>query len=562
MVDEVKNNMELGIANELKARGWGRHAIARKQGETIAGYERGDALDALRSLGYGFNGYRTKVRAAMEYAKAMRDMGTDHPRLYEFWAEHIRSMMKNDTLADKAGAIARTGAFSWFLLGNLKQIPLQITQNYFMAIPEFGKIASNAGAKWHKAVLDMSLGKYSEIELKMLQEAKAKNIISDPWAKEQTAKAEGVLPYSVQKAASIASWPVSGLEIFNRTSSMLTSFREFIKQGKPYKEAFNLARDFTKKVNHDYGKQNLPYVVMKTGPLGRVAYTFTAFPHQYTLWLLRNMGEHKFGTMAESLAALALAGGIISIPFVDDLVDLAEKVTGTPYRRKMLEIYRDMGKTGDVLNWGVGGIIGPGFTLQGSTKTGIPGYGMITGKEDPFENIFSVTGGIVKKLKKGAILTTRGDYLRALEAGGPTALTNIMAGIRGYRDPLTTWEGKKLYDYSNPEGVTPLQYAGGEAILKGAGLLPKRQAQGWSIKSSQNNMVNYYDGKLDSMSSEYIKAFRNDDQPKLDKIIEKLQKMQEFVASQNIPINISEGLKKRISSLEKPSRKQYQFQQQ
>jgi hypothetical protein len=168
--------------------------------------------------------------------------------------------------------------------------------------------------------------------------------------------------------------------------------------------------------------------------------------------------------MARSLACVSLLGGVVALPFLDDLLDLWEKFFGTPVRSNMRKTLRDFG--GPVLEkMGMAGIPAlMGIDISGSLKMGLPFTSLAGAQGTPGDTVYRVYAGLGKKGLNAMSAAEREDYLRALEFASPAFIEAALKAYRTADRGATTARGKVLTD----EQGKPIQLGTGEAIAQAA----------------------------------------------------------------------------------------------
>ena len=168
------------------------------------------------------------------------------------------------------------------------------------------------------------------------------------------------------------------------------------------------------------GTHQAPLVCRPRVSLSRRVRRFT---HNYLLSLHNSLsgpdGKLALDVMARSLAYVSLLGGVVALPFLDDLLDLWEKFFGTPVRSNMKKTLRDFG--GPVMEkMGMAGIPAlMGIDISGSLKVGLPFTSLAGAQGTPADTVYGVYAGLGKKGLNAMNAAERQDYLRALEFASP-----------------------------------------------------------------------------------------------------------------------------------------------
>jgi hypothetical protein len=222
--------------------------------------------------------------------------------------------------------------------------------------------------------------------------------------------------------------------------------------------------------------------------IARTSYTFRSFTHNYLLTLARSLkgpdGKIALDVMMRSLAYLALFGGLGALPFLDDLLDEAEKFLGVPYRARMRKAVRGAG--GEMIErfmmTGLPALIG--IDLSGSLKIGVP-KPSVQGVE---ESVYGVYGGLLDKAGMVMESMARDDIERAIEAGSPVFIENLFRAYRMMEKGVTSSSGKVVFDR---EGQ-PVKLTGLEAVEQALGFRPERlSALGQEGRSMENTQARY-----------------------------------------------------------------------
>ena len=318
----------------------------------------------------------------------------------------------------------------------------------------------------------------------------------------------------LSKIVYYASVPFSGMETFNRKSAGLARFRAARAQGLSFEEATQKAQDFIFDTHYLMGKANMPSFAAGKSTINIAAKTALTF-RMYNLNYIRSMfnavrkdaeGKRHLRVVARSLAYLALAGGLLSWPFIDDLLDILERFTGYPARLKMKAALRRMG--GPLLErFGMAGIPGlvlpEGVDISGSMKLGLPWP--ITGS-GPNE-LYGVYGGLAQKAGKAGHSLMMGEYLRAAENALPVAGENVLKGFRMMTKGATSAGEKQVYDIND----RPLKLSGIEAGAQMAGFRSARVADESRTKRVSKNVESYFAGKRKGFAERLRVAEDNND---------------------------------------------------
>ena len=142
--ERVRSTLLSGVADVLKARGFGAHGIHR---QNIPGFETQDVKGVLYSYMAGLNGWLTKMEAAADFARALGKIDASaSPRLWEYAAQYTKDMLRNSDQIDRITGNIKSVAFAWYLGGNIKTAVVNLTQNAVWACPACSSMSPAAGA--------------------------------------------------------------------------------------------------------------------------------------------------------------------------------------------------------------------------------------------------------------------------------------------------------------------------------------------------------------------------------------------------------------------------------
>ena len=181
------------------------------------------------------------------------------------------------------------------------------------------------------------------------------------------------------------------------------------------------------------------------------------------------------------------------MPFLDDLLDELEKLTGTPFRARMRRSLKSAG--GEYLaRFGMQGLPALlGVDLSGSIRMGVPF------KEGLSQTAYGVYGGLANKATRGFNLFMRGDWMRGLETLSPLFLENPLKAVRMATRGATTPAGKVMFDAKG----RPIKLTAGETLAQAAGLRPARTAAISEEKRVEKNIEAFFKDSRDNLYQEY-----------------------------------------------------------
>lgn len=474
-LEEIRAAMKQALSDELSARGFGERTLKRTRGPNIGGYRVDNLKDVLAGYISGASGFMTKMEAAYEQGQLLSEIDVKKkPKLYEEISIYGRNMMRNLTRSDQISSKIRTTAFMWYLSGQLKSPAVNFTQNWILGIPVLAKFTTGARRKYNRAMFDISTNRTSDVEKKALLEAGKRGITGDQLMQDIFGQMQENTNKSVQTVIKILSFPFSASEILNRKFAFLARFRAGIEKGESFDQAFDGAREFVFDVHFLYGKENQALIASGGTPFSnaiRTSLTFRNYTFNYLNAMKNHIGDKNFALVGRSMAYMALLGGLSSLPFLDDFLDMWERFTGIPIRKKIQQELKGVG--GDVLavvgTQGLPALVG--VDLSGSLRIHLPD------PTDPArlfeESVFGVYEGLAVKAKDSIKSILDGEPLRALERGAPIFLEKPLKAWRVSRDgKVTTKTGKTIFTAKG----RPLTISTREAITQAIGFRPSKLA--------------------------------------------------------------------------------------
>ena len=508
--DEVRKALLSGLSDVLKTRGFGAHAIQRKN---IPGFEKDDIKGILYDYVSGLNGWLAKMDASADFAQALGkiDAGAS-PDLWSYASQYVHDMLRNADGIDRMAGNIKTLAFCWYLGGNLKTAAVNATQNLIVGVPRLQQEVSGGGALWLRAAMD-SIGlrfsgkgisgaavkRLTPDEMRMLEELYGAGVIADAHMDEirgQIARSPALRAW--ERTVRLLGMPMSIVEHFNRASLALAAYRAAragrlsatarrrlgVPEGRTlsHEEAVAFADGLVRDAHFEYGKPNTPEL-LRGSAVGRMispVFVFRSFGGNIlNLWwrALRREGGEGRVFVAKSLAATVALGGLTSFPFFATLSALCTALSGddedwtTRLRRAMPE--NDLLR--DVVCYGLptlGGVsIGGSLRLETPFTEGLEKG--TTFKEIMTDGLSGLIGIpydlAVVKPSKALEAKKHGAWDRAVEALAPTFVANIMAAYRLATEGQTSLRGRPI----NAPGETGARKLSGyEAAAKGMGFQP------------------------------------------------------------------------------------------
>ncbi len=485
--DTIADSLYHSVSDLMKARGAGIHSIHRNlmRPEGVEGYIEKDSRRVFNGYVSGYYGMQSKFNAAMKYAEIAKSIPDNMSNTYTEISNMMKDTLRNMDKWDMAIAKTKGFIFYFHLAGKISMAYMQMTQNFVTAIPRMAAEMHAMGIKdgWFQA---------EQYILKAMREAnmfKEKQKIIDPqlkiimeeldksgdfystFVKSMELESLGANSRMWKKTLDFLSIPMKTFEEFNRRTAAIAMYH-MIKDKAIYDTNTEAGKkrlrfemqEFMLGSHFYYSKSNQPISIQGGTGLSRAGsllYTFTSFPHNFVVELIRSFENYGgIGGLiyaARSMAYLSLFGGLMALPWLDDFIDMVERITNQPIRiqtRRMMEKY--IGVSGQrLLAGGLPGILG--MDLSASIRPAkIPFYG------DPTGTMFGVYGGMLQRVSNFWDHFTTDQYLRAMEDLSPTALENIFKARRLYEQGVTKTSGAPVFGPENEQykfdiGKTALQ---------------------------------------------------------------------------------------------------------
>jgi hypothetical protein len=505
----LKTEVFQQIAKEIMAQGFGRHGIQREK-QQIEGYQDTDYQAVVKEYIGGMAGWLSKMRFAIETTREAKKIGQAAPMDKVWINDYVQDAMKNSTYMDELAATARSVGAVYYLGFKVSSAVLNAFQNYTVGQAELSRMMKNSGIK--KSAVGL-LGKAQKDVLKDYIDRKRggqgtlteeEHAVLHRAVREGTAQAQNVRMMSGsqemgfgstwKKVTEYAMTPFQFVEQrINREPGVLAAYRAFkaTEAGTFDEAAYKQAEDFVNNTHYVMGKENLPEMVRKLGPLGKSAYLFQGYVHNYLLWLYNRTKAGEFEAIARSFGALAALGGVFALPGADELDKWIEKWFGVSYKLKFKKYMNEQTKgsmPGEALNrfinYGLPSVAGVDFSR--AVAVNIP---FIGDPERSFgERVGGVWPGLLKKPGMALGAAQKGDYLRAVESLLPEFAANPMRAIRQYDRGATTLSGKPILD----ENGRQMKYGATDVAKKVLGFQPLEVAERTQLKTHEKEIKSYY----------------------------------------------------------------------
>ena len=547
--ERVRSTLLSGVADVLKARGFGAHGIHR---QNIPGFETQDVKGVLFSYMAGLNGWLTKMEAAADFARALGKIDASaSPRLWEYAAQYTKDMLRNSDQIDRITGNIKSVAFAWYLGGNIKTAVVNLTQNAVVGVPRLQQYVTGGGGHWLKSAMD-TIGltysgkglhgakKLTAEETAMLQELYGNSVITDAYMEEIRGQISASPSLRMwERFTRLLGWPMSKVEIFNRASLALAAYRAArvgafkTKALKEYglepgqKMTHEQARDFAamlvRDTHFEYGRGNQPEF-LRSNVAGRMlspVFTFRSFgANILNLWWRALLYEGKEGRtfVAKSLGATVALGGLTAFPFYATLAALCAAASGDDedWTAKIRNALPANNLLRDVVCYGLPSLLG--VNIGGSLRMETPfTEGMKRGetfKEAMTESLGDLLGIpydlAVNKPSKFLEARRFGADYRAVEALVPTFVANAMQAWRLSTEGQTTLRGRPINSPGQP-GARKLST--GEAFGKALGFQPTSSAKSYEAYAAEKRRTSMRSDRMDDFTNQALDDLESKGRP-------------------------------------------------
>lgn len=555
--ERVRSTLLSGVADVLKARGFGAHGIHR---QNIPGFETQDVKGVLYSYMAGLNGWLTKMEAAADFARALGKIDASaSPRLWEYTAQYTKDMLRNSDQIDRITGNIKSVAFAWYLGGNIKTAVVNLTQNAVVGVPRLQQYVTGGGGHWLKSAMD-TIGltysgkglhgakKLTAEEAAMLQELYGNSVITDAYMEEIRGQISASPSLRMwERFTRLLGWPMSKVEIFNRASLALAAYRAArvgafkTKALKKYglepgqKMTHEQARDFAamlvRDTHFEYGRGNQPEF-LRSNVAGRMlspVFTFRSFgANILNLWWRALLYEGKEGRafVAKSLGATVALGGLTAFPFYATLAALCAAASGDDedWTAKIRNALPANNLLRDVACYGLPSLLG--VNIGGSLRMETPfTEGMKRGetfKEAMTESLGDLLGIpydlAVNKPSKFLEARRFGADYRAVEALVPTFVANAMQAWRLSTEGQTTLRGRPINSPGQP-GARRLST--GEAFGKALGFQPTSSTKSYEAYAAEKRRTSMRSDRMDDFTNQALDDLESKGRPYMMRELQK-----------------------------------------
>jgi hypothetical protein len=519
----LKDEVFQQIAKEIMAQGFGRHGISR-EATLIEGYDDTDYQTVLKEYISGMSGWLSKMRFAIETTAAAKDISKADPADKVWVNDYVQDAMKNSTYMDELAATARSVGAVYYLGFKVSSAMLNAFQNYTVGQAELSMMMRKAGKKGSAVLMLASAqkdvmrdwtnrkrggkGTLTQEETDVLHKAVREGTAQAQATRMISGSQEMGFGTGWKKFTELSMTPFQFVEqMVNREPAVLAAYRAFKKTaaGEFDAAAYKQAEVFVNNTHYVMGKENLPEMVRKLGPLGKTVYLFQGYVHNYLHWMFNRARDGEFATIARSLGAVAALGGVFALPGADDLDKWIMKWYGVSYKMKFRKFVREnAGKTPagqmitDFINHGVTSVAG--VDMSRALSVSIP---FISDPEKTFgERMGGAWGGLLKKPGMALSAAQKGDYVRAVENLMPEFAANPMRAARQFNQGATTLGGKPIFDETGHQ----VKYSASDVGKKMLGFNPLEISDRTTLKGNERDLNAYWKSERDDVMANIRRA--------------------------------------------------------
>ncbi|MEM1672152.1 MAG: hypothetical protein QXT86_08890 [Archaeoglobaceae archaeon] len=246
-------------------------------------------------------------------------------------------------------------------------------------------------------------------------------------------------------------WFFSNTERLARTASAL-GYLEFVynttkRIGSSLLEVpFTELQELIDKTFFDYTRANRPYWANPStsfGALASIPLTLKGFVLNSINLYAEMFGQKQYKPLLHSLAVFFVLGGLSGLPFVDDILDVIERVVKEPIRMKIRNsIKNNIGDTpADFLVKGLPYVLGLDFSSSIKIELPLP-KGFNTDELSKW--LFGVYENVIERSNRGMEALLAGQYLEALIYLSPYGISLPLEAMRLHTEGMTTRGGRKV----------------------------------------------------------------------------------------------------------------------
>lgn len=336
-------------------------------------------------------------------------------------------------------------------------------------------------------------------------------------------------------------WTTQQIELLNRTSAALASFRLARKDGMGYDDAVKYAYDTTLNTQFDYSAEGAARVMREGGgvPFAKLVFQFRRY-QQGMLYLLGSNIQKAFGDGKEAKEARAaltyftitsgMAAGALGLPFMGTALFIAnlfgdpddpEGDAETRLRNALYDLAGDK-KLADVLAKGLPALFGMDLSKRiglGDIASPFPmaRFDRPTGQEQVGELLLSALGpaaGLAAKFYDGFVRLSEGDVAKGIEKLSPKFVADVVKANRYATAGLT--DGKNV-----PTGTELDEW---DVTLRALGVAPTAESSYYEGVNAIKNIQAAYKDRQSRIGRAFKEGVRSGDMGEAREMIQEFNK--------------------------------------
>ncbi len=591
LTDGQRAELQNIYASFSPGKGFAKQLLKRKG---VPGFSR-DVLRVYSSYMFSAANHTARVEwkdalneslEAINARNQQAESGTVPGMVYNYFQEHLDYIMNPKEEWSKL----RAWGFLWYLGFNVKSAIVNLTQVPLVGYPwlaaRFGDSNSvreimNAS----KTVTKMLTGKknhgLTKEEDKFLQAVKERGVVdqSQVSAMAEYTEGEALGRWTSSTGAGqaqetffrAAGWLFHNAEIQNRRVMALASYRLQIQSGldpvADFDKIVEGAVDAVQATQFEYSKWNRPKFMR-----GRTSVVFLFWQYMQQASFLAFGGEGK-GTAARYWGMMLFAGGLLGLPFMDDLLDLidfggktAKNVLGMEdtrtdskqFIREMLAEHvdnPDLFMNGASRYYGLGplhllSLVGmpiPEVDISGSISMGdvlpltdklsgnreVDAAGLGRGVEDAAGAVFQIGYNTMK-----AVTSNDPDTWKTWERALPIAAKNVSKAIRIFnRGEETGSTGETFLSYEPNQADAPSRAElNGELVAQALGFASSRAGVKWEYAMAQMDAITWHQTRRSMLLDDMAWAKKWNDKEVLADVRKSIRRYNASVPNPNLKI--------------------------
>lgn len=584
------------ITDTIRQKGASSHMMERNklqwaESSVTLGFKTENLRQVLNNYIIGFYGMKAKYEASMNYVEMLKNVRSEDASLYNSLSSYASNMLRPATNLEMQAGTIKSFAFNFYLGAKISAAAMQLTQNFITGVPFLNREYKNwktdssgkvIGSAWTMKGEKYTLSAFKDAG-KVINALFYKRKLDFLSPQEQvliqrlwdTGSAQAQYVNSILRQPNTKSgkyWDLTKrflgvffgkAEEFNRIVASLSFIRMHNQELGGMSKFGNIeaqsdaVKTFIYDTHYLMTKANLPAFAQDKGIMGtfaNAAMTFKRFQYNYFNSMYMSMfnsgSTMQLDVVMRSMAYFALFGGLMALPWLDDLFDLYERLSGKPIRAQVKRAAGEMGgkPMEKIVMSGMPGLLG--FDMKGAIKLGLPG-GL-------GESALGVWKGMYDNFVKGMTSAKVGDFDRAVEFMAPVFIQNAMKAYRIRSEGARTPEGFVQFD---KEGK-PFKFTFGEFLTQAHGFKPSRFAELTEGHRIFKNVATSWQDKRNRIFTENRFAVTSDEIAKVEKEAQdfnlKTQSVREYIAA----ISITKMRANRLKALTTAEKKEQAFYRQ